>query len=772
MPLLAPLRSSDDTGPVLPRLGLALLVSVLAGLLVAGLAFPLIGAPALAAKSTADGFLELPAELTEEQLPTRSRILDARGGLLATLFLENRVNVGLGDVPAHVRNAVLAIEDSRFYQHNGVDTKGTLRAAVANSTSEEVQGGSTITQQYVKNALLNAARDEDAQKAAVERSLTRKLREARYALALEKQLTKDQILERYLNIAYFGNGAYGLGAAAQYYWGKRVQDLTLAQGAMLAGMVQNPSRFDPTDKEKAPDVVARRNTVLRRMAELALISEDTRAEGSGLPLAIDVHPVGNGCGDRNVGSAAFFCDYVRRELEGTDVGRALGRTREERQIRLLGGGLTIRTTLDRDVQRAAQEAVDERVPSDDDSGARAVADVVEPGTGHVKAMAVNQPYGEEPGQTKVNYAVGGTFGYQGGSTFKPFVLAAALQQGVSLNQTFDCPVEYTSKEFKNYEGGRVEPYTVRNAGDSEAGVFDLRTATTESVNTCYVQLEERTDVEPAARIAESLGLRWVRDPAGKTNGPLQRGGSFVLGGSEVSPLALAGAYAALAADGKFCRPQAVLSITDSRGDKLDVPEPACTQALPPEVASTLTDVLRGVISGPGPHTGGDAAIGRPAAGKTGTTNSSRAAWFIGYTPQLATAVWVGMPDPKTGSPRPMRDVRIGGRYYRQVYGGTIPAAVFRETMRAALRDAPVVDFDAPPPSAEQGATGVVPDLRGQSLRSARDALRAAGFDPADGGFADADYVDPGTVAYTVPGRGDPAPQGSTVTIFRANGRRG
>ncbi len=757
----------------LPRAGTALLVSVLAGLLVAGVAAPAVGGLGLAAKAGADDFLELPVGLTEEQPPTRTRILDADGGLIATLYLENRVNVVLSQVPEHVQKALIAIEDSRFYEHNGIDTKGTLRAAVNNTAgSGGTQGGSTLTQQYVKNALIASARgDSQGQKAATEQSLQRKLREARYALAIEKQLTKDEILTRYLNIAYFGNGAYGIAAAAQYYFGKPVQKLTIAQGAMLAGMVQNPTRFDPTDSEKAPGVIERRNVVLRRMADLGFISPKTRDQGSKLILGLDIHRVGNGCDSEPVGAAAFFCDYVRKELETTDVGKALGDTLQERQRRMFSG-LTIRTTLDRTVLDAAQEAVEARVPLD--GQARSAVDVVEPGTGHIKAMAVNQVYGEKPGQTKVNFAVGGNYGFQGGSTFKAFVLANAIQQGIPLSTSFYSPQTYTSKEFPNYTANGIEPYTISNAEVFESGTYDLTQATHESVNTYYLQLLEKTGVDGPAGLAGKLGVRRIKDPDGKSNVPLQRGGSFVLGASEVSPLAMAGAYAAFAARGMFCTPQAVLAVNDNRGKALRIPEPQCERVLEPAVADTVNQVLRGVVQGPGPRTGGDAAIGRDVAGKTGTTNSSRAAWFIGYTPQLATAVWVGLPD-KKGAPTAMRRVSIGGRYYRQVYGGTVPAAVFRLTMRQALEGVPELRFDRPDrdalPSASP-ASGSVPDLRGMSRSQARRTLREAGFEPADGGRVDANYVPTGTVAYSVPGRGDPAEPGSTVTTYTANGRRG
>ncbi|MCW2606718.1 MAG: hypothetical protein JWO60_1411 [Frankiales bacterium] len=759
----------------LPRVGTALLVSVLAGLLVAGVAFPVVGGLGLAAKAGADDFLELPAGLTSEQPPTRTRMLDADGGLIATLYLENRVNVVLGQVPEHVQKAVIAIEDARFYEHNGVDVKGTVRAAVNNTAGGGTQGGSTLTQQYVKNALIasaSAREDKAGQQAAVEQSVQRKLREARYALAIEKQLSKDEILTRYLNIAYFGNGAYGIAAAAQFYFGKPVQKLTIAQGAMLAGMVQNPTKFDPTDTEKAPGVLVRRNLVLKRMADLGFIDETTRAQGSGLILGLDVHPVGNGCESEPVGAAAFFCDYVRKELETTDVGKALGDTLQEKQRRMFSG-LTIRTTLDRDVLKAAQEAVEARVPVD--GQARSAVDVVEPGTGHIKAMAVNQVYGEKKGQTKVNFAVGGNYGFQGGSTFKAFVLANAIQQGIPLSTSFYSPQKYTSKEFPNYGPNGPEPYTISNAEAFESGTYDLTQATHESINTYYLQLMEKTGVDGPAGLAAKLGVKRIKDENDKSNVPLQRGGSFVLGASEVSPLAMAGAYAAFAARGTFCKPQAVLSVTDNRGKAIPIPEPQCDRVLEPAVADTVNQVLRGVVQGPGPRTGGDAQIGRDVAGKTGTTNSSRAAWFIGYTPQLATAVWVGLPDEK-GAPTAMRRVTIGGRYYRQVYGGTVPAAVFRLTMREALKDEPELRFDRPDadalPDGEDGqeATGTVPDLRGLSRSEARRALRAAGFQPVDGGRArDADYVERGQVAYSSPGRGDPAAPGSTVTIFVRGG---
>jgi membrane peptidoglycan carboxypeptidase len=664
-----------------------LVASVLAGLLVAAMALPVVGAVGLAVKSKADEFLVLPAELETDPLAQRSEILAADGSHIAWLYLENRVRVPLGDVPRHVQQALLAIEDDRFYEHNGVDVRGTLRAAVENVTAGGVrQGGSTLTQQYVKNALVEAASTQAEQERAREPSVDRKLREARLALSLERQISKDEILQRYLNIAYFGNGVYGIATAAGFYFGKPVQELTVAEGALLVGLVQAPSRHDPL--ERLSSALARRDTALRRMGELGWLTGPELV--AALEEAPDLRPapIGSGCEAPGV-EVPFFCDYVRRALETGPSGEALGRTREERQQRLLAGGLTIRTTLLPSHQAAGQQAVNEAVPPDDPSGVAATFVAVQPGSGDVTAMAVNRTFSdaELPGHTKLNLPLGGSSGMQGGSTFKPFVLATALEQGTPLNLTLNAPAEYSSQVFRNCDGRTCDnPYVVRNAGDSNAGIHDLVSGTHGSVNTFYIQLAERTGVERPAALAESLGLRQFA--GGSPEAPLHRGGSFVLGTNEVSPLAMSGAYAAFAARGLYCAPRPVTEILDARGQQIPVPDRQCTQVLAPEVADTLTSILRGTIDGPSPsRTGARAALDRPAAGKTGSTNGSRAAWFAGYTPDLAASVWVGKPDPE-----PLQSTTIGGQFYRQVYGGTLPAPAWAAAMQAIHAGQPVADM--------------------------------------------------------------------------------
>ena len=756
----------------------AVLASLVAGLLLAVVAFPLVGGLSLTAKAGADEFLVLPAELETAPLAQRTRILAADGSQIAVLYRQNRVNTKLADVPEQTRQAVIATEDARFYSHNGVDVKGTLRAAVSNAKAGGVsQGGSTLTQQYVKNALLQAANgSKAAQDAARELSVERKLKEARYALAIERTMTKDEILERYLNIAYFGNGVYGMGTAANFYFGKPVQQLTLAEGATLAGIVQSPGRFDPVKAMADPAVMeallGRRATVLSRMAAVGFISQADQAAATAEPPVFTIRPVASGCEAPGV-SAPFFCEHIRKVLETTEMGAALGTTREQRQGALLAGGLTITTTLDPKVQAAAQQSAEEQIPPADvfrgeTYGAATAVDVVEPGTGAIKAMAVNRRYSDVPASynTKVNLATGGSSGFQAGSTFKAFVLAEALKQGFPLSYSLYAPQEYESPVFDEFPGG--PPYSPSNAGDSEEGTYDMETGTHHSVNTYYVQLEERTGVEGPAALAESMGVKQFAK--GSPSAPLNRGGAFVLGGNEVSPLAMAGAYATFAARGLFCPPRAVTKITDASGADLALPAQSCKQVLDQAVADTVNSVLVGVVTGgPTGSTTRNASIGRPAAGKTGTTNESKAAWFVGYTPQLSTAVWVGDPGAPGRRVKSMQDVRINGQFYSNVYGGGVPAAIFRGTMRSGLDGVEEVGFERPERLSSREDVRV-PAVAGLPLDEAERVLIQAGLSVRDGGRVSGSRSARGTAAYTVPRSGRRVDIGDSVTLYEG-GRR-
>jgi membrane peptidoglycan carboxypeptidase len=665
-------RADADPDETARRVVTLLALCAACGLLVAGLAFPIVGGLGLVARAGAESFDALPDELVEPPLPQSSRIVGADGSTLAVAYFnENRVAVPLKRIPKVMRDAILAIEDDRFYEHGGVDLKGLVRAAIRNSQSGTVQqGGSTITQQYVKNVLVERASDGGAKQTVAQRTAARKIAEAKYAIALERRYTKDQILEKYLNIAYFGSGVYGVATAARHYFGRRIEDLTLPEAALLAGLVKNPRQYDPvTHRAKAKE---RRDVVLDRMAEVGFAPAAAVATAKRTPVRLRIT---REQGFEDNAMSPMFLDYVRSTIlddpDGT-MAPIFGATQAERAQKLFQGGLTIKTSLDARLQGVAMESLRSTLGDAADPASSAV--VVEPGTGLVKVMA---GLNHEPHSRKVNLALGGGSGFQAGSTFKVFVLAAAIEQGIPLSTVIHAPQKYTSRKFSNYVGNRIVPYTVGNAGDSEAGTFDIPRATWESVNTAFIQLEERTGYEQPARIARDLGI---------TRFPLRAVPSFVLGTNEVSPLDMAGAYATFAARGVYCRPLPITEVRDASGKLLGKVDPSCHQAIARDVADTVTSVLRGVID----HgTGRGASIGRPAAGKTGTTNGPTAAWFDGYTPDLAGSVWVGYPtDPAKHPLRGVHGVRI-------VYGGTFPASIWRTIMTAAHEGLPARDFVVP-----------------------------------------------------------------------------
>ena len=668
-------RSWGWTGLVLPVLVFTACVAVAVNLVFVGVG--------LAAKEASDRFLSLPSDLREVPLPQRSVMVDAEGAPIAWFYEQNRSVVPLDQVAPVMRQALVDIEDSRFYDNPGIDLRAIGRALVRSQagavTGEqtEQEGASTLTQQYVKNLRLAQARTEAEREEVLEVSYARKLEEARYALRLSDELSKDEILEGYLNLVFFGNGAYGVQAAAERYFSVPASALSLPQAALLAGIVKNPSALDPTNHPEA--ALERRNLVLDRMRELGHVTDEQHAAATATPLGLDPGGPAAGCSGTN----GYFCDHVLRQLLADE---RLGPDEQARQALLETGGLTIVTTLHPKVQAAAVAATARA------RGSRAnlATAVVQPGTGKVLALAASQPFGVEPGQTSVNLPVGGTSGFQAGSTFKVFVLAHALAQGVPLDLELYAPQVYVGSD-------NGKPYPVANAADSESGVFDLQQATWLSVNTWYMQLQDRTGIGGPAALAEAMGVRLA------DGRPLHRVPSFTLGTNEVTPLAMAGAYATFAARGKHCPPYALVALRQAsyagaggsaaaRLGDVGFPAPQCRQVLPSAVSDTVTSVLSGVIT---QGTGRAADPGRPAAGKTGTVQDYSSAWFAGYTPDLAAAVWMG--DPRGGYRFPLRDVTVAGTTYPQVYGGGVPAQTWSALVRGALQGSPPRPFPAPPP---------------------------------------------------------------------------
>ena len=667
-------------------------VSCLAGLLVAAVALPVAAGLGLVARESATGFADVSVELEPAgALPERSRILDAEGNVVAIFFEENRAYVPLDAVAPVMMDAILAIEDHRFYEHGPIDLQGTARAFITNFEAGEITGGgSTLTQQYAKLLLISQAETDEERRAATETSYARKLRELQLAIEIEEEFTKDEILERYLNIAYYGGGAYGVEAAARQYFSTSAAELTLAQAAMLAGLVQLPSQYDPTrDPEAARE---RRDIVLSRMAELGRVTDEEASAARAQDLGLRPTATPNGC---TASSAPFFCAYVVHELLQMDE---LGATPEQREQTLRQGGLTITTTLDAQAQAAANEAVADRV-APTDTAAAALASV-EPGSGEIKAMTTSRGYGNGTGETYLNYAadqnMGGGLGMQAGSSFKPFVLAAAIQQGISVNTSIRSPqvLDVGGETWKTCDGSVRAPsdYAPRNSTGS--GTFTMREATARSVNTYFIQLSQRTGLCDPWTIATQAGLT-------RSDGePLGQNPSFTLGPYNVSPLAMAEAYATFAARVVHCESRSVLQITDRDGQQIYASEPTCNRVLEEGVADGVNALLQGVMESDG-GTGRAMRLddGRDAAGKTGTTNDSVAVWFVGYVPQLATAVGIADPDvdPETGRLATLDGRTYNGERISEACGSCIPGPIWKQMMDAALDGVEDQDFVAPDP---------------------------------------------------------------------------
>jgi membrane peptidoglycan carboxypeptidase len=764
--MLSPHSERPSPGRIASHLAVMFAVAAVMGVVVAGLAIPFAGVIGLSARDVAKTVDNLPAELKTEELPQKTRIVDSSGNVIATLYDENRIIVPLSQISRTMVKSIVAIEDYRFYQHGALDLKGTLRALVTNQASDGVvQGGSSITQQMVKLTLLSQARTRAERQAATDDTYARKLRELRYAIAFEQHYSKDWILERYLNIAYFGDGAFGVQSAARHYFNKNAKNLNLRESAMLAGLVKNPTGYDPTN---SPDrALDRRNVVLDRMAELNVISRAQALKTKKQGLRLHVIPAKNGC---VFSRAPFFCDYTLNYLLQD---KALGRTVEERKKLLYSGGLTIRTTVDLRDQAAADRSVREHVhPTDEAIGALAV---VEPRTGAVKAIAQSRPMGrnQRAGQTYLNYVVpqeyGDSNGFQAGSTFKAFVLAAAIKQKVPLSTTFNAlpTMTFNQSEFANCPG---EPnfagvWKVGNATTS--GRKDLYTGTRESVNTFYAQLERKTGVCDPFNLARQMGIRLTNPTGDQFGRGAERVPTFTLGVSGVSPLEMAEAYATFAGRGLHCNSQPVTAIEDASGHTVKDYPAQCTQVLEQSTADAVSDVLRGVQEDSGFGAINGLALDQPSAGKTGTTQDGKSVWFVGYTPQLATAAMIAGAD-SAGRPKGLAGQVIGGQYISSASGSGFAGPMWGDAMHVIDDRLPWVDFTPPSPDDVRGVLTTIPSTSGMSVEQATQVLEGANFSVSVAGFVDSSYSE-GTVAYTSPSGGSQLGSGGLVTIYQSDG---
>jgi membrane peptidoglycan carboxypeptidase len=693
----------------------------------------------------------LPAELeVPDYLPQHSTMLDSDGNVIATFYAENRVPISLNQIPDSLINAIIATEDSRFFEHNGVDWRGTLRALLNNVRGLPQQGGSGITQQYVKNLLVLEANSQEELEEAKGNSYWRKLREARFALSLEEKMSKEQILEAYLNTVYFGDRAYGIGAAAKHYFNKTPKQLTLAESALLAGIINSPTAYNPvTNLNNSLD---RREHVLGRMLSEEYITKEEYDFANNEEVVLDLVVPANGC---IYSTYPLYCQWVRTILENDPV---FGETAEKRQEFLYRGGLTIETALNPKIQKIAQDAT-RKALAPKNRVSTAVA-VVEPGTGHVAALATNKPFGQKKGQTEILLPVAPAF--QNGSTFKPLTAAAALELGISPNIVINAGPRYIPEKRNYPEGG------FKNAGDGPGGTLDMAGALRRSTNTWFIELEDMIGVKNVARVAKNMGLSSL--PLEGKNAITEKDAALTLGAWETSPLEVANSYATLAAHGVACNPVGIVSITNKLGENIPVPDPDCKQVISASTADTVTSMLIGVVDGTDPsRTGRRASLGdRPVTGKTGSTDGYGAAWFAGYTPQYATAVWVGdIRGPKFGMSNGVGAYN-GTQFFKPVYGGTIPALIWRDIMQRTHKGLPIKNFEPGGGESLLGIPLVVPNVVGLTKEQAARVISDAGFTPTfvEGEVEGLPNMPEKAVVKTVPAAGTQiALKGRTITLY-------
>lgn len=691
------------------------LVSVLCGVLTAGLVVPGVASAGMAVSGSIQYFDNLPGDLVVNSPSQSTKVLTADGKTIATFFAENRVRVSLDQMSPYIKEAIVAVEDSRFYEHGGIDPQGIFRALASNFTKGTNEGASTLTQQYVTN-VLNESRLAAGQTGQVvlsgQKSLGDKVREMKLAVELEKKFTKDQILEGYLNIVFFNRDAYGIEAAAEHFFSVPAKALSLPQAALLAGLVNSPSYYDPSVH---PDnSIKRRNLVLADMLEQHKIQQAEYAAAVATPLKLTITPAKQGCAGAEM--AVYFCDYISHLILNDP---AYGASVTDREQLLYRGGLTITTTLDSRLQAAAQQQVDATAGANPDKwGASLVS--VQPGTGKILSMAQNTVFLPEPGKfdTQLNFNVdskdangndlNGAGGFQPGSAMKPFTFTEWLNEGKSMTTTVDAsqrvyPLGFPWKDScGKVLGGYSTAQKIAGLGtaddlrNNDEGYYrpmPVNYGLYNSINTATFAEAAQLDFCGIQKVVDAVGLH-----SGVDNAPVnmhQLGN--LLGGTEVSPLVLADAFATFANDGTYCAPIAITGITDPAGGKLPAQASSCHPAIKPDVARGVNSVLQDVLKrGSGIYIQPKVQDLFPTAAKTGTNNSNGSTWVVGYTTGLATASFFG--DTMAGQRRAGQNVTINGKFYTAIDGYMLAGPQWANYMTQVGRLYAAAPFPAPPAS--------------------------------------------------------------------------
>ncbi|MFF1571975.1 transglycosylase domain-containing protein [Leifsonia sp. NPDC058292] len=749
--------------------------AVAAVLVTVGVA-PSIAMASVTASSGAAAFNDLPSYLKIQPLDQTSTFYATQGGQpvpIATFYDQNRVDVTAAQIPSVVGDALLATEDPNFYDEGGVNLTGTLRALLTNSSGGSTQGGSSITQQYVKNVRVQrceamtvdptatksvyAAQEKAYQSCyddAAGSTVERKVSELRYAIGLDKTYSKQQILVGYLNIVGFGGQVYGIQAAAHYYFGVDSTQLTLEQSATLIAILNNPAnlRLDQSAADnpgsnagnKYKATLDRRNYVLQRMLTTKKITKAQYTAAVATPIVPKITPVVSGCQSASQFDAGFFCNYVEDTILSD---KAFGPTADERSAFFRTGGLKVYTSLDLDLQNTAQASLSAYIPSTDpnlDIGAADVA--VQPNSGRIVTMVQNKPFDDSatpaPGSTAINYSTdydyGGSGGFQTGSSFKAFDLIAWLQAGHSLSET----VNASQHEFTNadFPAGCTDigdtPWYVANDESTEGGRMSVLSATEDSVNTAYADMATQLDLCKISDAAKSLLVH----PAASSEA-WQLTPSMILGINTISPLTMATAYAGIANGGKVCTPVAIDKVVTADGTDHAVPATTCTQAITPEIAAGVNYALQRVMTN-GTATSANPWDGVDIMGKTGTTDNSEQNWLVTSTTTVANAVWVG---------NVSGHVALRSQYFQGVGGGDVKFSIAKPILAALNVKYPGGTFTEPPSSTIYGS---------RSYRQDEPSTPSAPSEPADPTTAPTQAPQPDPTGTPDPGAGDTTGDGA------------
>ncbi|MFJ5861143.1 transglycosylase domain-containing protein [Pseudarthrobacter sp. NPDC092439] len=702
-------------GAVLARFIAFIAASVVCGVLAASLVVPAVAAAGLGVSRSIGFFENLPDELTVQPPSQSTKVLTSDGKLIATFFAENRVRIPLDQMSPYIKDAVVAIEDSRFYEHAGIDPQAIARAVVSNLTKGGQQGASTITQQYVTNVVNESRLSQDRPDEVIlsgQKDMGDKLREMKLAIALEKKFTKEQILEGYLNIVFFNSEAYGIEAAARYFFSSTARKLTLPQAALLAGLVNSPTFYNPAvNPDKS---IVRRNQVLSEMLRQRMITDAEHDAAVATPIQLKLAPQRQGCAYALI--APYFCDYISHLILNNP---AYGASLIERQRKLYRGGLTIVTTLDSRLQGAAQTQVNGTAGANRDRWGAALV-TVQPGTGKILAMAQNTVILPVKGKfdTHLNFNVdakdpqgndlNGAGGFQPGSTMKPFTFAEWLNEGKPLTAMIDASRRVYSWGFpwRSSCGRVMGAYSTAQNTPELGAADDLQNAEPgfyrpmainyglyNSINTATFASATQLDFCGIQKVVDAVGLHSGLDGAQINMHQLGN----LLGAIGVAPLHLANAYATFANDGRYCAPIALLDIRDATGGKLPAQTTECRTALKPQVARGVNSVLQDVMKkGSGVWIEPKVHTKFPVGAKTGTSNNNGSTWVVGYSSGLATASFFG--DALEGQDRPGQNVTINGVFYERLDGYMIAGPQWANYMLKVGPLYPAKEFPPPPAS--------------------------------------------------------------------------